>query len=514
MKLKQKASEKQPLMLILLVTVIFASIGVAIIYGFIKFIMNFDLDTFVTEFSSGGFGVLIAFGLGCFGFYFVYLLFKPPLKCLGTLTSKKEQMYKGKKIWNMRFSIKDNKGYASIGCYTEEENPLSQGKKYIICYKEYLNKIVNVLEYDENEKLSTIKAPSLTPVFYYFFFVFGLSIAFLIFKVFYDIVNGHSIFGNFIVLVFFSVTLYGIYRFYKMSITDNEGTIEEKKAQELKLEEDKKIQNILSKYSRLKESNKKVSSVFERKIFYVIFKYFIAWIIFVFFCNITISINTGQNFIRLLVNNFNFYFIFAIFCFIFACLNSLFLLSYLNLDKKLIKKYEIIVEKEEVPIKDLKQIRIFRVSANKELQKYYIVDDNNILLYKVDSDGLFNNKYLISDHLNNKVGEIIVKPFYFNTYVIRMVNENPFCIRRKADIAFDYIVFGRDYEIHGENAGILNMICDNNGETLAAVSANEAKKGKYVLGDSTLVVHPDVVNSSELIFISLCIVVSNYNSYK
>lgn len=512
LKVKQKSSEKQPLILILIVTVIFASIGIGIVYELIKMIINFDLDEFVTEFSAGGFNIFLLMGMGCFGFYFVYLLFKPPLKCLGILTSKKEDMYKGKKIWNLKFKINSkNKDYVYSTCYTEEENTLEKGQKYIVCYKEYTNKIVKVLEYDENfQKLDSIQAPTLVPVFYFFFFVFGCSIVFLIFKFFYDITNGNDVIGNLFVLALLSFILYGIYNLYKAFISDSEDLVDDRNIQELKFKEDRKMRNVLARYPRLKENNRKVPSVFKRMAFYSFFKYFIAWIIFILFVNIVVTSESGRNFFVLLIDNFKFYCVFGFFCVFFGFLNILFLLSYRKYDEKLFKKYNISVGKDKCEINDLKKFRIFRPTMNKEYQKYYIVDENNNLLYKVDSDGLFNNKYLIGDNLNNKVGEIVVKRFNFYTYVIRLINEEPFCIRRKVNIDYDYVVVGRDYEVYGENSGIINVICDNNEKELAVVSANKTKKENYRMGDSSVLIKSDVINSEELVFISLCVTLGNF----
>ena len=112
---------------------------------------------------------------------------------------------------------------------------------------------------------------------------------------------------------------------------------------------------------------------------------------------------------------------------------------YCNYDKRLIKKLSFKILSEPDIVKNT-NYRILRV--NKVYEKYFIIDGNNTLLYKIQRYGYFGRKYIISDPMDYKVGQIDKKHNLTIEYIVRMVNRAPFSVRKKVQMSYNYVVNG------------------------------------------------------------------------
>lgn len=223
LKVKVRKEDSQSLIPALIVTFIFGTMGIISLVNIVVFFLNFNLEYFIEVFSSSGMGLLIFFGLGMIGIYLVYFLFKFPTEVIGVLKGKENIAYKGKNIWKMDFIIYgEDKSSITLSCYTEEENGLEVGSKYVVLLKEFNWKIKCIGEIDNEKKYGLIKTPTMKPVFYLFFFIFGFGIAFLLFKMIYDFEKRNNYLINLIPLVICGVIFYCLFKSYKTSYIDSD----------------------------------------------------------------------------------------------------------------------------------------------------------------------------------------------------------------------------------------------------------------------------------------------------
>ena len=180
-----------------------------------------------------------------------------------------------------------------------------------------------------------------------------------------------------------------------------------------------------------------------------------------------------------------------------------------SIDKKLIKKYSISI-KQDIDITNIHRFSIIRTSNMFSFNDYFIVDKNNILLFRIRRAGLLRQKKYIYNQNNVKIGEISFG-LLNNNFNISLVNEKPFIVHSKLQLGENYQVLGRDYYVEGDYTK--NIIFDNNRNEIAYIIASSKKDNNWInLGNSVVFVDDDINNNIDLIFISLCVTIGNlYN---
>lgn len=505
-RVKMRKQDKQPIIPVLIATFVFGSIGVACIFRIISYFKDFNLEYFLNNIELSFFIIL---SLGALGLYFIFLFFKPSKNFLGELIKKETLVYEGKNICNMHFKLKGRKSHLNMCCYTEEENELTVGNEYVLKIKEFNWQIKNISNRYETEKLSVVKEPTLRPVFYLFFFFLGAGIAILVFKICYDLVHKNNILLDVIPLIIVITMMYYVLKMYRSFYDDNE--IEHDK--DLKLQE-QKMDNVLLNNKVLKRSNKKVPSMYLRIARKTFLTCLIAFLIIFLILNLNLLIinKSITKVVSLSKGSLVFYLGFITFLFILGCIRMLFMLKYKNYDEKLIKDNMLNVSGEPINLKEILLYRIFRPTYSSVIEKYYIIDDKNNLLFRIDNDEIFSNKYVIIDNSNNKVGEICRKTFTGEyCYVIKLVDEAPFSIRRKLTINHDYEIIGRDYIIKGDAVGITNMVEDKSGNRIGSIKANQTKSEKFIIGDTIVKIEKPFENNKEIMLLAFSITVTNFH---
>lgn len=514
LKVKIRREDRQSLLPSLIATVIFGSIGIACLVGIVHFVLNFNLEYFIEVFSAEGMAMTIVFALGMVGLYLVYLLLKFPGRYVGVLKKKENISYKDNTIWQMEFIVKGEEGKSvTLFCYTDKENELEVGKEYVVLLKEYSWRIKSIGDKVEGREYKLVKEPSLKIVFYLFFFIFGSGVVFLLFKILYDIEKGNDYLINIFPIVICGAILFYIYMVYRSCYYDESSKDEQN-------DEGKKENNIyidgvrckrILQNSKTLKSKGKAPNLFMRMFPVVLYKYVISFFIGLFFFNI-VSVSLGAyGFFELLWINRNFYFCWFIMVFVCGIINLLFVMApYIKNDKKLINKFNLFVDDNKFEIKDLHGFRIFSPDRNMDMEKYYIVDNKKII-YKIDVGGIFKNKYIMSDNLSNKIGEIKRKSFRTgDLYLVRLINREVFGFRKKitSDNNYIYEVLGRDYEVIYDGNVATNLIIDiKDNKKIATIKAKEDKNNTYVIGDSEVILGDDVINDEEIMALSLCITI-------
>lgn len=401
----------------------------------------------------------------------------------------------------MKFKINQNgQDYTSskltdtYTCYTKGPNDFQIQQDYIIEIKEFYWKINRVdfvkdnSELKENAMLPTI---SLFPVFLGIEFIFGSGAIFTLLDLFYRIQKGSfdSYLSYFIVLIicFFSC-IYTVHIYNRWN-ADNKNS---------------KKTNASTSLNHIKplELNKPVkvpNLILRQNLFNMIFS-FVIWygIIFLVCC-------LGNK--DLVIQNFLDSFFLCLLPIAFVeFVQLLRAIFYCNYDKRLIKKLSFKILSEPDIVKNT-NYRILRV--NKVYEKYFIIDGNNTLLYKIQRYGYFGRKYIISDPMDYKVGQIDKKHNLTIEYIVRMVNRAPFSVRKKVQMSYNYVVNGLDYVVVGGTSAFSNIICDKNGGEIASITAQ--KHGKfYELGNTEVVIMAKLASREEILFISLCVTMGNF----
>lgn len=255
--------------------------------------------------------------------------------------------------------------------------------------------------------------------------------------------------------------------------------------------------DFLEKINILNEEKKKIGNVIIKEKLKLLFIIPILW---------------GGILLLLRIQNIQDYFIQLFFP---ICLIDLFvvltMIPYINIDNRQIKKYNININ-HNIDIAQTKYLRIFRTIMTREYQKYFIVDENNNLLYKIQEKNTFlKYRYLIIDNKDIQQGEIISNKLSLTPeYIIRLIGEEPYLVRSKLQFFNNYDVVGRNYIIKGNTSRIENIIYNLNEEEQAFITATFTPNGRrYVLGSTEV----SIVNSNniDLTLISFCVTLGNFN---
>ena len=260
----------------------------------------------------------------------------------------------------------------------------------------------------------------------------------------------------------------------------------------------------LNKYNALIEEKKKVGNIIIKDMLKLPLLIILVWYIGIFY----LSAINGKN----LLEQDSFVLLFILLLPIPVIILPCFLMSiyYINIDNRLIKKYKLNIN-DNVDITKVKSLHIFRPIENVKYEKFFIVDTNNNLLYKIQKKGNFKPKYLIMDSNDIKQGEININIFSLNPeYIVRLIGEEPYSIRAKFQLAHNYNVTGRNYIIKGDVKGITNIIYNLNEEKQALIFPTSTKNNRWAILGSTDVT---IVNSNniDLTLISFCLTHGNFH---
>ena len=255
--------------------------------------------------------------------------------------------------------------------------------------------------------------------------------------------------------------------------------------------------SVLNKYSVLMEEKKKVGNVIIKDMSKLLSVFTLVGSIILLVSTIKCNGNFQENFIIL--------FFLIIFLDLFC---ALLMVPYINIDNRLIKKYNLNIN-HSIDITKVKEFRIFRPIKNVTYEKFFIIDENNNLLYKIQRKGNFRPKYLIMDSNDIKQGEINFDMFSSTfEYIVRIIGEEPYSVRAKFQLAHNYNVIGRNYIVKGDVKGISNIIYNLNEEEQALIVATPTKNSRWDILGSTDVT---IVNSNniDLTLISFCLTHGN-----
>ena len=260
----------------------------------------------------------------------------------------------------------------------------------------------------------------------------------------------------------------------------------------------------LNKYNVLMEEKKKVGNVIIQNILKLPLLITLIWYIGTFL----LFARNGENLLE--QDSFGLLFILLL-PIPFIILPCFFMsIYYINIDNRLIKKYKLIIN-DNVDITKVKSLHIFRPIKNVTYEKFFIVDENNNLLYKIQKKGNLKPKYLIIDSNDIKQGEINIDIFSLTSeYIVRLIGEEPYSVRAKFQLAHNYNVTGRNYIVKGDMRGIANIIYNLNEEEQALIFATSTKNNLWATLSSTDVT---IVNSNniDLTLISFCLTHGNFH---
>lgn len=264
--------------------------------------------------------------------------------------------------------------------------------------------------------------------------------------------------------------------------------------------EEKETSSVLDRYKVLTEEKKPVGNIILREMLKLPLEATLMWYIM-------FAVLTGKN----LFNQDPMMLLSIYLLPIFAVLLPYFIkaLFYIDIEDKLIQKCDLNIN-ENLDITKVKGLRIFRPMKDVTFEKYFIVDENNNLLYKIQKKGNIKPKYIISDQNDIKQGEINIHMFSLTSeYIVRLIGEEPYSVRAKSQFARNYDVNGRNYIVEGDPAGIGSIIYNSNGEEEAVVMASIDDKDNITLSATQTVIVNS--NSIDLTLIAFCVTYGNYH---
>lgn len=199
---------------------------------------------------------------------------------------------------------------------------------------------------------------------------------------------------------------------------------------------------------------------------------------------------------------------------LFICINIpifVLILYYINYDARLIKKFKVNT-KGNFKLVNLKSFKVIRASSSNIFSRYFIIDENCNLLFKIVKKNILGNRYIVCNHENIKIGEIESKIFSFRSrFIINLVDENAFMVRLKNQINTVYQVIGRNYYIECANDLESSIIFDNNKNKIAYLNNNGRFDNVSVLLDENII---DDKKNIDIMMMSFCVLVSNLKEFE
>lgn len=170
------------------------------------------------------------------------------------------------------------------------------------------------------------------------------------------------------------------------------------------------------------------------------------------------------------------------------------MLKYIEHDQKVIKKLKLKTDNKIKAIHNYSKYKINKVIDKDVLGCYYVIDNDNNLLYRLERLTPLKNNYVISDGDDDIVGNIINKN---NKYMVRIKNRKMHTIRMLSKgtlLIDDKYQFSRIYYSKGFK------ISDKNGKLLCKLKPQDNEK-KYAYPGSVKVEMVDGILNNDLIFI-------------
>lgn len=488
MKVYIKKENRFPIPIRIIIIIIFLSFSIGIFIAFLK-----SEKSFIDVLSSFGIELLFAIIFLVFSIYFIYALIKKPKSYKAKLVNKIVETYNGKQITNMQFKTEKEKEQEEdfipsiYNCYTIGENNLIVGNYYSLKIKEFnwepkfVEEINNSYENSKNKVTTKVPNMNMSPVFFSLGLIFsGLILLCLLGIIIYpQYIITYIIFGIFCVVALFKT--FDANKTWKV----DKNIAQSEKDLSLKLEKIKPINN----------TQEKVGNIVIKQLFILLLIFPILWFIMI--------IDVPKE---------SFMTIFSLILFI-ELPTIVMILYNIGYDERLIRKHKINIS-ENITIDNIKHFNIFRPTNNVTFSQYFIVDQNNNLIFKIKQSNLIGNKFVICNPQNTKVGEIKIELFSLtNEFIIKIINEKPFIIRSKMQLHSNYQIIGRDYYVKGDTHLIRNIICDNKENEIAYLSAAPAHNNWYRLGHAEVILNDNVNNSIDIIITSLCITMGNFQRF-
>lgn len=490
MKVYVKKEDKQTMIPIIILLIVFLSLSIGIFIDFFE-----SGKSFIDALFS--FGITLPFAVIFFGFsmYIIYGLFKWPKGYKAKLVNKKIETYKGRQITYMEFKTEKEREQeedfipSDYRCYTIGENNLIVGNDYSLRIKEvnwelkFVEEINNSYEIPQNKVASKVPNMTMSPVF----FSVGLILGWLIFLCILGIIMYPQYTFTYIMLgTFGGVALFVTFKGNKTWKVDNNIDQNEK---DLTLE--------LEKIKSIDNNQEKVGNIVIKHLLILLLVFPIIWFI------IMLKMNIPKE-----------SFMIAFSMILFVELPIIVMILYnIGYDERLIRRHKVNIS-ENINVDNIKYFYIFRPTKNATFPQYFIVDPNMNLIFKIKKSNFIGTKFVICNSHNIKIGEIKSKLFSLtNEFVINIINEKPFIIRSKMQLHSNYQVIGRNYYVKGDTHLIRNIIYDNKENDIAYISAiSKHNNNWYELGNVEVVLNDNVNNSVDIMIIALCITMGNFKT--
>lgn len=501
-KTKKDESQAGPI-LSFIIGLIFAGIPLGL-FTYLFILYNRNYEEFYNTFWNGIIIIFFALFFFVIGIFILKYVFKKPVKKIAKLTKKTREEYNGKEIISMTFNCKTEKGDYEYECYTEEDNNFILDETYIIKIREIDGKVSAVFPYDKTTKIDNNyelivtnrekKGTSIVTLGVILVIV-GPTII-IWFKTIFDIINNTGYVDKYNGEYFFALILFTIFSFLIIIVG--------KKFISNTNNENKKDSYIdLSKYPILKEKTTYITKPIRKMRFREMKLILIYWIFIELFFVILCTLN-GFNDIFIIIVICSFPLLFL------EIAEAIILWKYYNLDEKSIKESNINVNHNGTLI-NVRALKIVRVLP--DAGAYYIIDGDKNLFFKVINKS-WSNKYIIFDYHNKQIGEIYRKTFSLeDTYIIRLVGKNPFAVRARLEVKYNYDVYNTNYKVIGNYTynkgynGMKSAIYENNKE-IAQVQF-KSTKFLYHFSSAEIDVVEDNSNKEEIVFIAMSVVLGN-----
>lgn len=349
--------------------------------------------------------------------------------------------------------------------------------------------INNSYENSQNKVASKVPDVTMTPVF---FAIGSIFVVFIFYCILGIIMYPQHTYTYIMCGIFFGAGLFMTFKVSKICKDDNNNdqnekdlTLEHEKIKDLTLE--------LEKIKPIDNNQEKVGNIVIKYYFILLLVYLIIWFIIMLIMNAPLAAYSVVLFVELPI--------------------IVMILYNIGYDERLIRRYKVNIS-ENINIDNIKNFNIFRPSKNASFPQYFIVDQNRNLIFKIKkSDFIVGEKFVICNSHNIKIGEIKSKLFSLtNEFVVNIINEKPFIICSKMQLASNYQVIGRDYYVKGDTSLTRNIIYDNKENDIAYISAVSSHNNNlYELGNTEVILNDNVNNSVDIIIIALCITMGNFH---
>lgn len=484
MRVYTKKEDRSSMLPGVIATIFFLSFSIGIFIAFFK-----SEESFIDTLSTLGIALLLAIVFFVLSIYFIFYLFKRPKGYKAKLINKKNETYHGKQITYMEFSTlyeDEDSMEADYKCYTFGDNNFITNRVYSLRIKEFNwePKYVEEIDYSyvskKNKVASKIPNVTLSPVF--------LAMGFIEAGMLFFCILGLILYPQYMSTYLAFGTLFGFALF--MTFKGFKGEKKDNSINQNDYDYDYYLKQELEKIIPIDNKQEKVGNFAIRHYLILLAIPAIAWFIVI----MMIGLEKEE-----------FIIVYSMIMFVELPI-ILMILSNIGYAKRFIKKNRINIS-ENINISNIKFFSIFKASKNDDLPQYFIVDQNNNLIFKIISSTFLGNKYIICDSQNIKIGEIKTNIFSsFPEFTVNIINKEPFVFYSRMQSPSGYQVVGRNYYIKEDTNLSRYIICDNNDKEIAYISTISKNKNKFhELGNLEITLNNNVNNVIDLIAILFCI---------